>query len=139
MKRFFLFLMVCVLHSGYALSQNGAIIVALPDTINLGEIYLDELSDEHGKVQINVKNTGNQPLIIKSAKGCCGTNVKEWTKAPILPGKTGTVNVEFRTDPKPQIISRNVTIESNATNAKSLKVHITGIVVIRRSPNEIEL
>lgn len=121
-----------------AQTNNGAYIVTA-DTISLGEIYLDELSDSHGKVQVNVSNTGNQPLILHKVTGCCGTNIKQWTKAPILPNKSGVIDVEFRPEYKPQSISRTVTIESNATNGKSIKIHIVGVVIARKSSNEIEL
>lgn len=119
--------------------HGGPIIVALPDTLNLGEIYLDELSNEIGKVQLKIRNDGNSPLILNKVSGCCGTNIKQWTKAPILPDKEGTIDVEFHPDYKPQTINRKVTVESNATNDKKKVIHIVGIITERKSANEIEL
>jgi hypothetical protein len=121
------------------LKATGPYLVAVPDTVNLGEILLNDLSDEHGKVQITIKNEGSKPLILNKVEGCCGTNIKEWTKAPILPGKSGTIRVEFRTEPRPQRISRTVTIYSNAPNAKPLKVPIEGVVIEGKHKNEITL
>lgn len=114
-------------------------ILSVIDTLNLGEIFLDELSDKHGNIQIKFQNNGNKPLILKNVSGCCGTNVKEWTKAPILPNKEGSISVEFRTEPRPQKISRTVTIESNAANQKVIKVYIVGLVIERKSSKEITL
>lgn len=114
-------------------------ILAVVDTLNLGEIFLDELSDKHGKIQIKFQNNGNKPLILKNVAGCCGTTVKEWTKAPILPNKEGSINVEFRTEPRPQKISRTITIESNAANQKVVKVYIVGLVIERKNSKEITL
>ncbi len=119
-------------------SAKGPVIEVV-DTLNLGEIFIDDLSDEHGKIRISIKNKGAKPLILKNVGGCCGTNVKSWPKAPILPGKEGVVRVEFRIEPRPQRISRTITIESNADNGKIKKVLITGVVLERKKSNEIVL
>jgi len=119
-------------------SVDGSFI-AVVDTVNLGEVTIDDLSDDFGKIQISVKNTGTKPLIVNKVLGCCGTNIKEWPKAPILPGKEGVIKVEFRTEIRPQIISRTVTIESNAVNRKIAKVAILGVVVENKKSNEIVL
>lgn len=118
--------------------KDGPIISVL-DTVNLGEIFVSDLSDEHGKIQVKVSNIGNKPLILKNVAGCCGTNIKSWPKTPILPGKNALIYVEFRTEPRPQRISRTITVESNATNGKIVKVAITGVVIEKKSRNEISL
>lgn len=116
---------------------EGAVISA--DTLNLGEIYLDDLSNEHGVLFIKIINSGNKPLLIRNVTGCCGTNIKWWSKAPLLPGNQSDIRVEFRIEPKPQRISRTVTIESNAPGKPVAKLHIVGIVTQRRQPNELVL
>lgn len=118
---------------------NGAIIVTLPDTINLGEVYLDEVNNDLGRVQFSIRNAGARPLILNKVSGCCGTNVKQWTHAPILPGKESTVKVEFYPEFKVQTIHRQITIESNATNARKKIVHIVGIITQRKQGTEIVL
>jgi hypothetical protein len=132
----FLFLAATVSISA---QNKGAIITTKPDTVKLGEIGLNDLSDDNGKVKITVFNTGTQPLILNEVTGCCGTNIKEWPKAPILPGKSGLIKVEFRIEPRPQVISRIVTIKSNASNSKILKVPIAGLVIEEKKSNEIKL
>lgn len=122
-----------------AQNKTGAIIVTKPDTVNIGDIPLNDLSQDQGKVHITVLNSGNQPLILNEVTGCCGTDIKEWTKAPILPGKTGTIKVEFRIEPRYQVISRTVTIKSNAVNSKIVKVPIVGSIVESVGKNEIKL
>jgi len=140
MKRFLFILSSLIIINSNLFAQNrGALITTKPDTVKLGEIKLNELTDENGKIQIVVLNTGTQPLILNEVTGCCGTNIKEWTKAPILPNKSGIIKVEFRIEPRPQMISRTVTIKSNASNANVLKVHIHGIVIASKAKNEIEL
>jgi hypothetical protein len=133
-----LFLVIAVVYSLSA-QNKGAFITTKPDTVKLGEIGLNDLSNEIGKVQISVINTGNLPLILNEVTGCCGTNIKEWSKAPILPGKSGLIKVEFRIEPRPQVISRTVIIKSNAANSKIIKVPIDGVVIEEKRLNEIKL
>jgi len=140
MRRYLFILSSLIIINSALLAQNkGAIITTKPDTVKLGEIKLNDLTDENGKVQIVVMNDGTLPLILNEVTGCCGTNIKEWTKAPILPNKSGIIKVEFRIEPRPQMISRTVTIKSNATNSKVLKVPIEGMVIASKAKNEIEL
>jgi hypothetical protein len=136
-----LFALILIITTTFSISaqNNGAFITTKPDTVQLGEIGLNDLSDDNGKIQISVINTGNIPLILNEVSGCCGTNIKEWPKAPILPGKSGLIKVEFRIEPRPQVISRTVTIKSNAANLKVIKVPIEGIVLESTSKNEIKL
>jgi len=58
-------------------------------------------------------NTGNEPLIISSAKGSCGCTVPKWPKEPIAPGGTGTIDVEFNSKNKPGRQTKTVTIQAN--------------------------
>lgn len=118
---------------------KGDVLKVSADTINLGEIYLDDLSTEHGVLHINLSNSGKKPLLIRNVTGCCGTTIKSWSKAPVLPGKQSEIRVEFRVEPKPQRISRTVTIESNALGRSIAKLHITGLVMQRRQANELVL
>lgn len=41
------------------------------------------------------ENNGKSPLIISHVKGSCGCTVMDFTKQPILPGKTGVVTAIF--------------------------------------------
>jgi len=118
---------------------KGDPITISADTLNMGEIYLDNLSQQHGVVLIKLANSGKQPLLIRNVTGCCGTNVKSWPKAPVLPGKQSEIKVEFRIEPKPQRISRTITIESNARGKPVSTIHLVGVVMQRRQPNELLL
>lgn len=139
MLRFFLPIFFSLTTLFSAAQNKGSFLELSPDTVKLGEIALNDLNQNHGKVQITVLNKGNQPLILNDVTGCCGTNIKEWPKAPILPGKLGIIKVEFRIETKPQVISRTVTIKSNSFNLKLVKVPIIGIVYIPKDKNEIAL
>ncbi|UTW65649.1 DUF1573 domain-containing protein [bacterium SCSIO 12643] len=70
-------------------------------------------------------NTGNAPLIISNAKGSCGCTVPTWPREPIAPGATAVIKVKYdskRVGP----INKSVTITSNATNAPTKVIRITG-------------
>ena len=59
---------------------------------------------EFGNVEVNSENkysfsfinSGNEPLKISNAKGSCGCTVPNWPKEPILPGKSGEIEVIFK-------------------------------------------
>ncbi|MFO8053775.1 MAG: DUF1573 domain-containing protein [Bacteroidales bacterium] len=79
--------------------------------LNLGTTYLDEL--EEFNLEINFLNTGDEPLVVTRVWGCCGTNIKGWTREPVMPGDTGVIKVKFRLAPRTQSISRTVSAKSN--------------------------
>ncbi len=60
-------------------------------------------------------NTGKEPLLITNARGSCGCTVPSWPKDPIMPGKTGKIDVVYRPSKgqagKPQ--EKTVTITAN--------------------------
>ena len=94
--------------------------------IQLDTMYLGTMDDEV-TIEIEFKNTGNQPLIVNKVTGCCGTQIKGWTKQPLQPGKEGTIKVHFRVKPNPHKISRTVkAISNDPGGAKTLR--IKGIV-----------
>ncbi len=43
-------------------------------------------------------NTGNEPAIIKQAKGSCGCTTPSWPKEPIMPGETSEIQVRYDTN-----------------------------------------
>ena len=42
-----------------------------------------------------ITNKGDKPLVISNVTTSCGCTVTDWTKSPILPGKTGEVSSTF--------------------------------------------
>lgn len=124
-----LLLCVTTLHAQPPVKIPGARIRVEPETIEMGEIEFSKLSDDMGKVKFTVHNDGTTPLILNKVTGCCGTNIKGFPKAPILPGKSGEILVQFRIEPKLQTISRTVTIQSNDRSNPEVKHHIKGAVI----------
>jgi len=65
------------------------------------------------------KNTGTAPLIISNIGVSCGCTTPEWTKDPVLPGKTGTISAKFNSAGKMGMQNKVLTIESNATGGNA--------------------
>ncbi|WP_345235652.1 DUF1573 domain-containing protein [Hymenobacter saemangeumensis] len=65
------------------------------------------------------KNTGSAPLIISNIGVSCGCTTPEWTKDPIMPGKSGTITANFNTAGKMGMQNKVLTIESNATGGNT--------------------
>lgn len=61
------------------------------DTLRLGQVVLGKMVP----VAFRYTNTGNVPLLIKNVQTTCGCAEPTWEKAPLLPGKTEEIKVEF--------------------------------------------
>jgi hypothetical protein len=59
-------------------------------------------------------NTGNEPLIIKSAKGSCGCTVPTYPKEPVMPGESANIEVNYDTNREGQF-TKTVTLTTNET------------------------
>lgn len=108
---------------GQEVGGDGAKIDFKKDTHDYGEVKYGA----DGTCTFEFKNTGTAPLIISNAKGSCGCTVPEWTKEPILPGKTGVITVKYDTK-RPGAINKSVTITSNAVNEPTKVLRIKGNV-----------
>ncbi len=67
-------------------------------------------------------NTGNEPLIISKVSSTCGCTIPKKPKDPILPGKTGEIEVKYDTN-RVNPIRKTITVISNAeTPTVALKI-----------------
>lgn len=73
------------------------------------------------------KNTGDKPLVIKSAKGSCGCTVPEKPDAPIAAGKEGFIKATFDSNNRPGPNHKTVTVESN-TNPSTYNLTFNVVV-----------
>ena len=64
-------------------------------------------------VTITYKNIGKKPLILDDVISSCDCTEVEWSKAPVMPGKTGTIKATY-TAKNVGLISKRVTVLSNA-------------------------
>lgn len=99
-------------------------------TFDFGKFYSDAGKQSH---TFTFTNTGNMPVIINQAVTSCGCTVSTYTKEPVAPGKTGTVNVTYNGLGKfPGKFKKTVTLRTNAKNPM-VRLTIEGDMVERDS------
>jgi len=65
-------------------------------------------------------NVGDEPLLIKNARGSCGCTVPTWPKEPILPGEESVIEIRYATN-RVGSFSKKVTLTTNEVeNSKSV-------------------
>jgi hypothetical protein len=119
-----LFVASVAMNTAVAQIETGAKIEFTKDTHDYGTVKYGA----DGTCTFEFKNTGNEPLIISTAKGSCGCTVPEWPKEPIAPGAKGTITVKYDTK-RPGAINKSVTITSNAVNEPTKVIRIKGNVL----------
>jgi hypothetical protein len=104
-------------------------------TLDYGTVSKGE---DSGIRQIEIKNSGNQPLIITNVQSTCGCTIPTKPKAPIMPGKTDFIEVKYNMNPGP--IRKTITVESNAVNYPEGRVplKIKGEVIIKTETSPLE-
>jgi hypothetical protein len=85
------------------------------------------------KYTFTFKNTGKSPLLITEALVGCGCTQPTFSKAPIAPGKTGTIYVEFRSAGKMGYQDKTVTVKSN-NGSGDVVLHLKGTVIPKPAP-----
>lgn len=93
------------------------------DTIDYGTI--EKGSD--GVRVFEFTNTGDEPLIISKVSSSCGCTIPKKPKDPILPGKTGEIEVKYDTN-RVNPIRKTITVISNA-DTPTVALKIKGLVV----------
>ena len=67
-------------------------------------------------------NKGDAPLLITNVKTTCGCTVPSYSKAPIMPGETGELNIKYDTK-RLGAFTKTITVTSNAEGGnKILKI-----------------
>ena len=115
-----LFVFVAV---GYA--QKGVLKFA-QETHDFGKV-------EQGKPVTHVfefKNTGSDPVVINDAQASCGCTKPNWTREPVMPGKTGTVSATFNAAAAGPF-NKSVTVTSNAEAGQTV-LYLKGEVVTQK-------
>ncbi|HRH37544.1 MAG TPA: DUF1573 domain-containing protein [Flavobacteriales bacterium] len=82
----------------------------------------------NGTCTFNFTNTGKEPLIISNCQSSCGCMVARCDRDPVLPGKSGVVEVKYDTQ-RVGPFTKNVTVVSNAVNAPTVALRIKGTVI----------
>jgi hypothetical protein len=104
------------------MAQNGPVMTFEKTEIDYGTVALGG----DGVRFFKFKNTGNQPLVIKNARGSCGCTVPKWTKEAIQPGKSGIIEVKYDTN-RAGAYTKDVYVETNETKPNhtlTIKVNV---------------
>lgn len=83
--------------------------------------------DSKNKYVFTFTNTGTNPLIIESATGSCGCTVPNYPKAPIPPGATGEIEVEYSPGKQENAQQKTVKVVAN-TEPKETELRIKAFV-----------
>jgi hypothetical protein len=112
-------LLTMVFISSLGFAQNGPKIEfkAKDNTIDYGTTTKKK---DNGVRSFEFTNTGDAPLIITNVLSTCGCTVPTKPEAPIMPGKTGKIDIKYNMAPGP--IRKTITVESNAVNVESGRV-----------------
>lgn len=79
-------------------------------------------------------NAGKSPLLIEDATASCGCTTPSWTKEPVAPGASGTMEVQFDSRGKQGIISKQVAVRAN-TQPNITTILIKGNVLTAPNSN----
>lgn len=93
------------------------------DPDKLAAIEFEELEFDFGEViegqkvvhEYRFTNTGENPLVITSAKGSCGCTVPEYPKDPISPGASAVITVNFDSEGRVGPANKTVTLQANTS------------------------
>jgi hypothetical protein len=118
MKKIARVLFVGLMGLSLTAQEKAAKIEFKSETVDYGEIA----RGADGVRVFEFTNTGNAPLIISKVSSSCGCTIPKKPEEPILPGKTGEIQVKYDTN-RPGPIRKAITVISNAdTPTKVLKI-----------------
>jgi hypothetical protein len=118
MKQIFSILALVVFGALTVAAQSksvGPIMTFEKTTIDYGTI--DKGGEPHREFKFT--NTGDEPLVIKSAKGSCGCTTPSVPEKPIMPGESDVIKVRYDTQ-RVGGFTKTVTLvtNENSTNAE---------------------
>lgn len=118
MKKIVLVLFVAMIGLSVKAQEKTAKIEFKTETVDYGEIA----KGSDGVRVFEFTNTGNAPLIISNVRSSCGCTIPKKPEDPIMPGKTGEIQVKYDTN-RVGPIRKAITVTSNAdTPTKILKI-----------------
>ncbi|MCC9136902.1 DUF1573 domain-containing protein [Pontibacter silvestris] len=136
MKKFILSMAIAAVAAGGAMAQTqpkqateqtqkkeGPAISFEESEHNFGDITQGDVVEHTFKFT----NTGTQPLVIERVSVTCGCTTPNWTKEPVMPGKTGFVTAKFNSAGKMGQQKKAITVHSNAADGAAYVYIVTNI------------
>lgn len=118
--------LIACLAIGASAAGKGAAI-----SFNETEHDFGNIKAKGGKVTATYrfKNTGSEPLvIINVTNGGCGCTTPSYPKAPIAPGKSGEIKIQFDPAGRRGEFTREVKVKTNASK-KRIALRFSGVVI----------
>ena len=84
------------------------------------------ISEGPQKCTFEFTNTGNKPVVINNIITSCGCTEPVWPKAPIMPGKSGTIEVTYLNNQGPYPFDKSLTVYTSASS-KPIILRISGV------------
>lgn len=123
------FLMSCGNNKQSGKSDNSDSLATTADSSiqaasQLGKVEFEESAYDFGQVKEGekvthtfvLKNTGDAPVILSKVTASCGCTQPEFSKSPVLPGKTSDIKVTFNSENQVGKQQKIITVQSNAEN-----------------------
>lgn len=85
------------------------------------------LTDKSVSCKFNFKNISKKPVVVHNVVSSCGCTVPHWTRQPVKPGETGTIEVTFKNDQGAYPFSKSITAYISGIN-RPVILHIKGVV-----------
>ena len=108
--------------------------VAMP-RIAIDQDFFDfgEMSqNESVSTEFRLKNIGNAPLLIRSAKGSCGCTVPEWPREVVGVGEDAIIKVTFNSGNRKGKQNKKVTLITNAIPSTKV-LTIKGTILVSKN------
>ena len=103
-----------------AWAQTASVAIEKAGAGNMAGFQWNETTHDFGKIgqgkpvstDFIFTNTGKAPLTISQVRGSCGCTVTNYTKEPVLPGKTGKVSAIFNAA-SPGPFNKSISVTAN--------------------------
>jgi Protein of unknown function (DUF1573) len=132
MKKIITILCIGLISFSINAQEKTAKIKFKTDTVDYGTIE----KGSNGVRVFEFTNTGDAPLILSKVTSSCGCTVPKWSNEPILPGKSGEIQVKYDTN-RVNPIRKTITVISNA-DTPTVALKIKGEVIDSNKESVLE-
>ncbi|MDL5051569.1 DUF1573 domain-containing protein [Oscillatoria amoena NRMC-F 0135] len=116
---------------GLVMMSAAALLAQVAKPVRFTEETFDfgSIKEEDGPVAhtFSFTNASNRPVTILSVKPSCGCTTPEWSKEPVLPGKSGIVKAQYDPKGRPGYFHKSLTITTDY-DGQPVTIYIKGQV-----------
>ncbi|TRX48402.1 DUF1573 domain-containing protein [Fulvivirga sp. M361] len=113
------------------LNLNVHVFAQQMEELKFSETTFDfgEVKESNGPVthEFTFINNSKEPVTITGVRASCGCTTPAWTKEPVLPGNSGSIQAQYNPKNRPGAFNKSLTVTFNGT-AESLRLFIKGKV-----------